>query len=118
MSGPLDVLATLKEYGLAGVLAWLFWWTLRRMMASHDATVRELKDQLDAQAAATRDAGESFARVVENHMSHVSAALARFDGTLGHHVGEQRRWQERVLETLMQIADGLAAERRLRDGAS
>ena len=43
MSIP-DFIAVLKEYGLAGVMAWLFWWTLRRMMTSHDATVSQLKE--------------------------------------------------------------------------
>lgn len=108
----LDALAALREYGLAGVMAWLFWWTLRRMMASHDTTVGELKQQLDTQALATREAGERFARVVENHMGHVTGALTRLDSALARHVADQGRWQERVLETLQQIAARLAAHRR------
>lgn len=107
----LDALAALKEYGLAGVMAWLFWWTLRRMMASHDATVRELKDQLDTQAQATRAAGEGFAEVVQNHMTHVCDSLGRFDTTLSHHVQDARRWQDRLLHTLDRIAALLAGER-------
>jgi len=70
----LSALGVLKEYGLAGVLAWLFWWTLRRMMASHDATVRGLKEQLEAQMEAARSASESFSQVVENHLAHVTEA--------------------------------------------
>ncbi len=110
---PMEALAALKEYGLAGVMAWLFWWTLRRMMASHDATVHQLKDQLDTQAQATRAAGQSFAEVVQNHMTHVSDSLGRFDTTLSHHVEDQRRWQDRLLHTLDQIAARLGAERTI-----
>jgi len=107
-----DALTILKEYGLAGVMAWLFWWTLRRMMASHDATVCQLKDQLDAQSQATRAAGENFSKVVENHMAHVCDALGRFDAALSHHTTDQKRWQDRLLETLDRISKCLAAERR------
>lgn len=106
-----DALAILKEYGLAGVMAWLFWWTLRRMMTSHDSTVRGLKEQLEVQAQATRAAGDAFAEVVQNHMSHVVDALARFDARLSGHVEDQRRWQDRLLETLQQVAGRLGAER-------
>ena len=112
MLGAAEVLAILKEYGLAGVMAWLFWWTLRRMMASHDETVGQLKSQLDTQSEATRAAGESFAKVVENHMAHVCDALGRFDAALGHHTTDQKRWQDRLLETLDRISERLAAERR------
>jgi hypothetical protein len=108
----LSALGVLKEYGLAGVLAWLFWWTLRRMTASHDATVRGLKEQLEAQMEAARAAGESFSRVVQNHLTHVAEALVRFDTTLGHSVAEQQRWQDRLLATLDQIAARLGGERR------
>jgi len=117
MSGtPFDALTILKEYGLAGVMAWLFWWTLRRMMASHDATVRSLKDQLDAQAGATRAVSESFGQVVENHLGHVAESLARFDACLSHHVEDQRRWQDRLLHTLEQIALHLG-QKGARDGS-
>lgn len=109
--GPMDALAILKEYGLAGVLAWLFWWTLRRTMASHDATVRELKGQIDAQAQAASVAGERFARVVENHMAHVSTSLVRLDTSVATQAEDQRRWQDRLLQTLDQIAARLGAER-------
>jgi len=109
---PLEALTILKEYGLAGVLAWLFWWTLRRMMASHDATVRGLKEQLDTQSQGIRAAGESFSRVVQNHMSHVTDSLGRFDADLTHHVDDQRRWQDRLLHTLEQVAAHLGAERK------
>ena len=101
---PLDALTLAKEYGLAGVMAWLFWWTLRRMMASHDATVRGLKDQLESQAQATRTVSDSFGRVVQNHMGHVTESIARFDVCLTHHVEDQRRWQDRLLGALDQIA--------------
>ena len=109
--GPMDALAILKEYGLAGVLAWLFWWTLRRTMASHDTTVRELKSQLDTQAQATQTSGERFARVVENHMAHVSTSLVRLDTSVAAQAEDQRRWQDRLLQTLDQIAARLGAER-------
>jgi hypothetical protein len=112
MLGAAEVLSILKEYGLAGVMAWLFWWTLRRMMASHDATVCQLKDQLDAQSQTTRAAGENFSKVVENHMAHVCDALGRFDAALSHHTTDQKRWQDRLLETLDRISKCLAAERR------
>ena len=108
---PTDALAILKEYGLAGVMAWLFWWTLRRTMASHDATVGQLKDQLDAQSQATRAAGESFAKVVQNHMTHVCDALGRFDVSLGHHAEEERRWKDRLLAVLDKIEDCLGRDR-------
>jgi hypothetical protein len=108
---PIDALTILKEYGLAGVMAWLFWWTLRRTMASHDVTVRELKDQLDTQAQTTRAAGERFAHVVENHMNHVCNSLARFDAKLSHQAEDQRRWQARLLETMERIAAHLGAEK-------
>jgi hypothetical protein len=111
MTAPIDALAALKEYGLAGVMAWLFWWTLRRTMASHDAAVHELKGQLDTQAQATRATGERFANVVENHMNHVSSSLARFDASLSHQAEEQRRWQDRLLETMERIAAHLTADR-------
>jgi hypothetical protein len=101
---PADALTILKEYGLAGVMAWLFWWTLRRMMASHDATVRGLKEQLDTQADAARAVGENFARTVQNHLNHVADCLARFDAGLTHHAEEQHRWQDRLLHTLEQIS--------------
>ncbi len=108
---PIEVLTILKEYGLAGVMAWLFWWTLRRTMASHDATVRELKGQLDTQAEAARAAGERFAHLVENHMNHVCNSLARFDASLAHQAEDQRRWQDRLLETMERIAAHLGADR-------
>lgn len=102
--GTIDLLAVLKEYGLAGVMAWLFWWTLRRMMASHDATVRGLKEQLESQAQATQSISSSFGQVVRNHMGHVTESLARFDVCLAHHAEDQRRWQDRLLTTLDQIS--------------
>lgn len=108
----IDALTLLKEYGLAGVMAWLFWWTLRRAMASHDSTVRQLKGQLDTQAQATQAAGERFADVVQNHMTHVSNALSRFDARLAHHTDDQRRWQDRLLETMERIAAHLGASSR------
>jgi len=108
---PIDALTILKEYGLAGVMAWLFWWTLRRTMASHDATVQELKGQLDTQAQSTHAASERFAHVVENHMNHVSSSLARLDAKLSHQAEDQRRWQDRLLETMDRIAAHLGAER-------
>jgi hypothetical protein len=115
MSGsPVDVLMALREYGLAGVLAWLFWWTLRRMMTSHDLTVRQLKEQLDAQGQSARAAGESFAKVVENHMAHVGDALGRFEVSLGHHTADEKRWQDRLLDTLDRISERLGAERSVR----
>ncbi len=106
-----DALTILKEYGLAGVMAWLFWWTLRRTMASHDSTVGQLKEQLDSQSQATRAAADSFARLVENHMAHVCDAIGRFDACLGQHRQEERRWQDRVLDTLERIAGRLGADR-------
>jgi hypothetical protein len=108
----LNTLGVLKEYGLAGVLAWLFWWTLRRMTASHDATVRGLKEQLEAQMQAARAAAERFGEVVQNHLAHVAEALTRFDSTLNHSVEDQKRWQDRLLETLEKLADRLDGERR------
>ena len=111
MSGTLEALAALKEYGLAGVLAWLFWWTLRRMMASHDSTVSQLKGQLQTQAEAAQAAGESFTEVVENHMTHVIGALERFDTSLCHHSEEQRRWGDRLVATLERIDARLRGER-------
>jgi hypothetical protein len=117
-----DALGMLKEYGLAGVLAWMFWWTLRRMMASHDATIRGLRDQLEAQAEASRGMGDSFMEVVQNHLGHVSDALARFDANLSNHADEQRQWQGRLLEVLEGIAArlpsrGKRGEARKRAGA-
>jgi hypothetical protein len=106
-----DLLALLKEYGLAGVLAWLFWWTLRRMIASHDATVSQLKGQLETECEAARAAGEGFAKVVENHLSHVIGAIERFEATLCHHTEDQRRWQDRLLQILDHIAARLTGER-------
>jgi len=108
---PVDALAILKEYGLAGVMAWLFWWTLRRTMASHDTTVRQLKEQLQMQAQATRETGESFAKTVENHLTHSCDSLARFDANLASYAEDQRRWQDRLLHTLDQIAARLSGER-------
>ena len=106
----MDFLLVLKEYGLAGVLAWLFWWTLRRMIGSHDDTVRQLKEQLEVQCQAARAAGESFAKVVENHMTHVAAALEGFGTSLGRHTEDERRWQEGMLTTLRGIADRLSGD--------
>lgn len=99
-TAPVDPLVVLKEYGLAGVMAWLFWWTLRRMMASHDSTVRGLKEQLERQARATQSVSDSFGQVVQNHMGHVTESLTRFDVSLAHYGDEQRRWQDRLLHTL------------------
>jgi hypothetical protein len=110
MGFPMDTLTVLKEYGLAGVMAWLFWWTLRRMMSSHDATVRGLKDQLESQSQATRAVSDSFGRVVQNQMGHVTESIARFDVCLTHHVEDQQRWQDRLLNALEQIAMGLRRE--------
>jgi len=59
---PVDVLTILKEYGLAGMLAWLFWWTLRRMTASHDVTVRNLKEQLASQTEGPGRQASAFRR--------------------------------------------------------
>lgn len=109
---PIDTLTLLKEYGLAGVLAWLFWWTLRRTMSSHDATVRELRDQLLSQTEAGKAASDGFAGVVRNHMQHVCDALARFDTNLGHSLGEQQRWRERLLKTLDRIDRRLGESER------
>jgi hypothetical protein len=106
-----EFVAVLKEYGLAGVMAWLFWWTLRRMMASHDATVSQLKGQLAAEAEAARAAGESFGKLVENHMTHVIGALERFGASLGHHLADQKTWQDRLLATLDKIEARLGGER-------
>ncbi len=99
----MEFLAIMKEYGLAGVLAWLFWWTLRRMINSHDDTVKQLKEQLEVQCEAARTADESFARVVENHLTHTTGALERFETSLGHYADEQRRWGDRLLGTLARI---------------
>lgn len=107
---PFDALAILKEYGLAGVMAWLFWWTLRRMMASHDSIVRGLEEQLAAQAQATQSVGESFSRVVQNHMDHVTNAIARFEASLAHHAEAEQRWQGRLLATLDMIVERLSQE--------
>jgi hypothetical protein len=107
----MDFLTIPKEYGLAGVLAWLFWWTLRRMIASHDTTVSQLKGQLETQCEAARSAGETFAKVVENHMTHVIGAVERFDASLGHYTEDQRRWQDRLLGTLQAIAERVRGER-------
>jgi len=111
MNEAFGALNLLKEYGLAGVMAWLFWWTLRRMMASHDATVQGLKEQLETQSEATRTVSDSFGRVVQNQMGHVTEAIARFDVCLTHHVENQRRWQDRLLGALEQIAGALAQGR-------
>jgi hypothetical protein len=105
-----DLLTVLKEYGLAGVMAWLFYWTLRRMMASHDATVRGMKEQLEAQAQSSKSLSDGFGQVVQNHMGHVTEALTRFDVSLAHHAEDQRRWQDRLLNTLDQIAAHLGGE--------
>jgi hypothetical protein len=107
----LDALGVLKEYGLAGVLAWLFWWTLRRMTASHDLTVRGLKEQLEAQMQAAQSASESFSQVVQNHLAHVTEALGKFDSRLVGSMQEQKTWQDRLLTTLDRIADRLSGER-------
>ena len=108
MSGSVpEVLTVLKEYGLAGMLAWLFWWTLRRMMASHDAAVRSLKEQLANQTDASREASERFSELVENHMAHVGDAVARFEVSLSHHTEGERRWGDRLLEVLNRISDRL-----------
>lgn len=110
MESAADVLVVLKEYGLAGMLAWLFWWTLRRMIASHDATVKSLKEQLAGQTEAERETRERFAGVVEEHMAHVSDAVARFEERLAHHAEEERRWGDRMVEALNRISDRLARE--------
>jgi hypothetical protein len=107
---PVDALSILKEYGLAGVMAWLFWWTLRRMTASHDATVEGLKEQLQAQGEASRAVGDRFAAVVENHMGHAAEALVRFDVSLARQAEEHRRWQDRLLQTLDRIDARLGQE--------
>jgi hypothetical protein len=107
----MDFLAILKEYGLAGVLAWLFWWTLRRMSRSHDATVSQLKGQLEAQCEAAQAAGERFAKVIENHMTHAVAALERFEVLLDHQAEDQRHWQNRLLQLLDHIAARLTGQR-------
>jgi predicted DNA-binding ribbon-helix-helix protein len=107
----MEFLTIMKEYGLSGVLAWLFWWTLRRMINSHDTTVAQLKGQLEAQCQAARTADESFARVVENHLTHTTGALERFEASLGHHADEQRRWGDRLLGTLDRIDARLRGER-------
>jgi len=107
----MDLLTILKEYGFAGVLAWLFWWTLRRMIASHDSTVSQLKGQLETQCEAALSAGETFAKVVENHMTHVIGAVERFDASLCHQVEDQRRWQDQLLSALRSITDRLTGER-------
>jgi hypothetical protein len=108
---PVDALAILKEYGLAGVMAWLFWWTLRRTMASHDTTVERLKEQLEVQAQAARETGESFAKTIQNHLAHSCNSLARLDANLASHAEDQRRWQDRLLGTLDQIAARLGGQR-------
>ena len=110
MTTPLDFLAILKEYGLSGVLAWLFWWTLRRMMGSHDATVSQLKGQLDEQTKAAREARDSFTQLVENHMTHVAGSLERFDSSLRHYTEDQRRWQDRLLGVLERIEARLSGD--------
>lgn len=110
-ASPVDALTILKEYGLAGVMAWLFWWTLRRTMASHDTTVRQLKEQLEMQAQAARETGESFAKTVENHLTHSCDSLARLDANLAGYAEDQRRWQDRLLRTLDQIAVRIGGER-------
>lgn len=112
MGESLSALGVLKEYGLAGVLAWLFWWTLRRMSASHDATVRGLREQLEAQMEAAKLTGERFSEVVQNHLSHLTEALGRFDSTVARLVADQQPWQDRVLQTLEQISARLGGERR------
>ena len=97
----LDMLTVLKEYGLAGVLAWLFYWTLRRMMLSHDATVRGLREQLETQT-------EIFTQTVQNHLAHANDALVRVEGALAHGLEEARHWQGRLLQTLEKIETRLA----------
>jgi len=109
-----DLMAVLKEYGLAGVLAWLFWWTLRRMIASHDSTVSQLKEQLEAQCEAARTTAESFAKVVENHMTHAISALERFSASLGHYTEDERHWQGRIVQMLDNIAARLTGDRSAR----
>jgi FtsZ-binding cell division protein ZapB len=108
----IDALTILKEYGLAGVLAWLFWWTLRRMMTSHDATVSRLKEQLAEESASFQAATQRFSQVVENHVSHASNALSRFEICLTQHTDEQRRWQDRLLATLERMDSYFRREAR------
>jgi len=108
---PIGALELLREYGLAGFMAWLFWWTLRRMTASHDSTVRGLKEQLQSYAESLRLQGDKFAQIVQNHLAHASQALSRFETALEHSTGEQRRWQERLLRTLEAIDARLARKR-------
>lgn len=110
----MDALMLLKEYGLAGVMAWLFWWSLRRTMSSHDATVSELREQLLSQTEASKATSGEFATVVQNHMQHVCDALARFDTNLAHYLEEQRRWQERLLSTLDRLDGRLEPVERRR----
>jgi len=107
---PADVLTILKEYGPAGMLAWLFWWTLRRMAGSHDVTVRNLKEQLASQMEATRQTSERFSEVVENRMGHVSEAVARFEVSLTHQLESQRQVSNLLLDVLNRIDDRLARE--------
>jgi hypothetical protein len=107
----MEFLAIMKEYGLAGVLAWLFWWTLRRMISSHDETVKQLKEQLELQCEAARSAGDSFAKVVENHMTHATGALEGFGSSLRHQAEDQQRWQDRLLQLLDHIDARLTGER-------
>lgn len=110
----LDIFTIMKEYGLAGVMAWLFWWTLRRMITSHDATVSQLKAQLQSQGETARATGERFTSLVENHLTHSTEALERFQTSLGFHTEEQRRWQERLLKVLEAIHERLNRERSMR----
>jgi hypothetical protein len=101
-------LTLLREYGLAGVLAWLFWWTLRRMMLSHDETVQKLTTELSRQAESARASGERFTQAVESHMNSVLRALNRFDGDLSKHTEQQQRWIDRLLSVLERTAGALA----------
>lgn len=103
----LHTLTLLREYGLAGVLAWLFWWTLRRMMSSHDQTVEKLTSELAKQAEGARASGERFTQVVESHMNHVMKALNRFDVSLSRHVEQQQRWIDRLLAAMEQLAGAM-----------
>lgn len=97
--------ALLGQLGVAGVLAWLFWWTLKRMMDQHDKVLCNHQAQLAKAQEINKCQATEFATVVQNHMVHVGECLVRTEQVTQAHVEEQRRSAEgltRVLERLDQ----------------
>ena len=85
-----EFMVALEQYGLAGAMAFLFWWTLRRMMDAHQSLTQR------------------FIEIVDNHIEHNTEAVLRFQGDLQHHLEQDKAFQERSLKALEAICERLA----------